>query len=112
MVSYADFITLLFALFVVMYAISTLSEGKYRVLSESIRGGFRHEPVTSVAQPIVPIPQVPLRPRPPQPKPLIQDVRLQQEEKLKGLANRIGNAIDPLMKSGQVQMRETVRGLA
>ena len=31
LVSYADFITLLFAFFVVMYAISSVNEGKYRV---------------------------------------------------------------------------------
>jgi chemotaxis protein MotB len=30
LVSYADFITLLFAFFVVMYAISSVNEGKYR----------------------------------------------------------------------------------
>jgi len=36
MISYADFITLLFAFFVVMYAISTVNEGKYRVLSETL----------------------------------------------------------------------------
>jgi len=36
LVSYADFITLLFAFFVVMYSISTAREGSYRVLSDSI----------------------------------------------------------------------------
>lgn len=37
MVSYADFITLLFGFFVVMYAVSTFeNEGKYRVISDSI----------------------------------------------------------------------------
>jgi chemotaxis protein MotB len=36
LISYADFITLLFAFFVVMYAISSVSEGKYRVLSDSL----------------------------------------------------------------------------
>jgi len=40
MVSYADFITLLFAFFVVMYAISSVNEGKYRVLSESLSNAF------------------------------------------------------------------------
>ena len=35
-VSYADFITLLFAFFVVMYSISSVNEGKFRVLSESM----------------------------------------------------------------------------
>ncbi|MDX1451885.1 MAG: flagellar motor protein MotD [Oleiphilaceae bacterium] len=40
LVSYADFITLLFAFFVVMYSISSVNEGKYKVLSESFEGVF------------------------------------------------------------------------
>jgi chemotaxis protein MotB len=41
LVSYADFITLLFAFFVVMYAISSVNEGKYRVLSETLTDAFK-----------------------------------------------------------------------
>jgi chemotaxis protein MotB len=41
LVSYADFITLLFAFFVVMYSLSSLNEGKYRVLSESLIAAFK-----------------------------------------------------------------------
>ena len=40
LVSYADFITLLFAFFVVMYSISSVNEGKYRVLSDSMVTAF------------------------------------------------------------------------
>ena len=40
LVSYADFITLLFAFFVVMYSISSVNEGKYKVLSQTIEGAF------------------------------------------------------------------------
>src|SRR6056297_2392003 len=40
LVSYADFITLLFAFFVVMYATSSVNEGKYRVLSDSLFAAF------------------------------------------------------------------------
>ena len=40
LVSYADFITLLFAFFVVMYSISSLNEGKYKILTESLVGIF------------------------------------------------------------------------
>ncbi len=40
LVSYADFITLLFAFFVVMYSISTVNVGKYRVLSDSVSTAF------------------------------------------------------------------------
>lgn len=50
MVSYADFITLLFAFFVVMYSISSVNEGKYKVLTESLIGVFSQAPKT--AEPI------------------------------------------------------------
>ena len=40
LVSYADFITLLFAFFVVMYAVSSVNEGKMRVLSDSLVATF------------------------------------------------------------------------
>ncbi|MGR9013340.1 MAG: flagellar motor protein MotD [Gammaproteobacteria bacterium] len=40
MVSYADFITLLFAFFVVMYSISSVNEGKYKSLSDSLGEAF------------------------------------------------------------------------
>ncbi len=45
LVSYADFITLLFAFFVVMYSISSVNEGKFRTVSESIQAALR--PVVS-----------------------------------------------------------------
>lgn len=40
LVSYADFITLLFAFFVVMYSISQVNEGKYRILSSTLTEVF------------------------------------------------------------------------
>ena len=45
LVSYADFITLLFAFFVVMYSISSVNEGKFRTVSESIQAALK--PVVS-----------------------------------------------------------------
>ena len=41
LVSYADFITLLFAFFVVMYSVSSVNEGKFRVLSDSMVATFK-----------------------------------------------------------------------
>ena len=43
LVSYADFITLLFAFFVVMYSVSAINEGKYRVLSDSMVAAFHSQ---------------------------------------------------------------------
>lgn len=50
LVSYADFITLLFAFFVVMYSISSVNEGKYKVLSKALGTVF------GVEQPSVQMP--------------------------------------------------------
>ncbi|WP_082672538.1 flagellar motor protein MotD [Luteimonas abyssi] len=45
-IPYADLMTLLLAFFVVMYAISSLNEGKYRVLAESLANAFSGTPRT------------------------------------------------------------------
>lgn len=48
LISYADFITLLFAFFVVMYSISQVNDSKYRVLSDTFIEAF-HQPTDSQA---------------------------------------------------------------
>ena len=45
-IPYGDLLTLLLAFFVVMYAISSVNEGKYRVLSDSLVSAFRGTPRT------------------------------------------------------------------
>jgi chemotaxis protein MotB len=52
LVSYADFITLLFAFFVVMYAIAIVNTGNYRVLSESVDKAFKEAKEAKVEEPI------------------------------------------------------------
>jgi chemotaxis protein MotB len=42
LISYADFITLLFAFFVVLYSISQVDQNKYKYLSESLEGVFQN----------------------------------------------------------------------
>ncbi|MGE0115354.1 MAG: flagellar motor protein MotD [Steroidobacteraceae bacterium] len=43
-IPYGDLITLLLAFFVVMYAISTVNEGKYRAVSDSLSAAFKGSP--------------------------------------------------------------------
>jgi len=69
LVSYADFITLLFAFFVVMYAVSSVNEGKYRVLSETLNAVFtvstRSDQPIQVGEPprdVLVLPDAPLAP--------------------------------------------------
>jgi chemotaxis protein MotB len=45
-IPYGDLVTLLLAFFVVMYAMSSVNEGKYRVLSDSLNAAFRGTPQT------------------------------------------------------------------
>lgn len=64
LVSYADFITLLFAFFVVMYSISSVNEGKYRVLSETLNLVFgeqtppKHPPDSAGSPPVLAVDEV------------------------------------------------------
>lgn len=114
LVSYSDFITLLFAFFVVMYAISTLNEGKYRVLSDALGMAFRRDVVVSAQTTgMAPINRTnagapPLRPIIRAPDPM----RKQQEQKLLNLADKITEALKPLVQSGQVRLTRLPRGLA
>ncbi len=54
LVSYADFITLLFAFFVMLYAISSLNTGKFRVMSNAITATFQHKKVIGSTHVIIP----------------------------------------------------------
>ncbi len=49
-IPYGDLVTLLMAFFVVMYAISSVDDGKYRVLSESLVEAFRPQMVVDPIQ--------------------------------------------------------------
>jgi len=55
LVSYADFVTLLFAFFVVMYSISSVNNEKYESLSEALEGAFSEVQVVQVQHTINPI---------------------------------------------------------
>jgi chemotaxis protein MotB len=45
-IPYGDLVTLLLAFFVVMYAVSSVNEGKYRVLSDSLAEAFGGKPMS------------------------------------------------------------------
>ncbi|MCB1942357.1 MAG: flagellar motor protein MotD [Candidatus Accumulibacter sp.] len=111
LVSYADFITLLFAFFVVMYALSSVNEGKYRILSDSMVSAFRNIPVNSVGQ----IPLVVPTPVPVQKASLAsktqEPVRQKQREKMRNIARDILEVMAPLVEQGKVRVLETSRGV-
>lgn len=115
LVSYADFITLLFAFFVVMYAISQINEGKYRILSDTLASAFRSMPGTTVGamtaiNPNAPTPvAVPLRK--PQVNPKVEEQRRKTKEKLRNMAKELSEILAPLVREGQVRITEGALGI-
>ncbi|TDV67960.1 flagellar motor protein MotD [Pseudomonas sp. LP_7_YM] len=108
LVSYADFITLLFAFFVVMYSISSLNEGKYKVLSEALVGVFNE-----AERSVKPIPIGEQKPQTVRPAdPLVQDsdqndAALGQavQDPLKAIADDVNTAFGDLIASDQMTVR-------
>ncbi|MFN3884240.1 MAG: flagellar motor protein MotD [Rhodocyclaceae bacterium] len=116
LVSYADFITLLFAFFVVMYAISSVNESKYRVLSDSIFAAFRHIPGSSVGAMVEVNPSAPMPVTIPFKKPRVATLktdpqRERNRELLRNKAKEITEALTPLVEQGQVRITEGALGI-
>ncbi len=115
LVSYADFITLLFAFFVVMYALSTVNEGKYRILSDSMVSAFRNEQINAASnQPIVMSPPIPMIQKPSSTLPAnkAQEASKQkQRDKMRSVAKDILDVMAPLIEAGKVRVIETSRGV-
>jgi len=114
LISYADFITLLFAFFVVMYSVSSVNEGKYKVLSDTFTGVF-NAPQRST-QPI-PIGENPAQaPRVEQEESASESVDEsrateldagEREEALQTMANQLEMEFDELINQGVVTLEST-----
>jgi chemotaxis protein MotB len=108
LVSYADFITLLFAFFVVMYSISSINEGKYKEISQALIGVFNDPQRT-----LKPIPIGDERPKTVTPaKPLVKDseqtdagIAQASNDPLKSIADDISAAFGDLISSKQMTIR-------
>jgi chemotaxis protein MotB len=115
LVSYADFITLLFAFFVVMYAISSVNEGKYRVLSDSLVSAFRNVPGDSSGAQVqinphmnAPMQAPDIRPAS---NPKVDEAKRAARSKMRNMAREIKEALATLVKNGQVRVTEGARGV-
>jgi chemotaxis protein MotB len=109
---------LLFAFFVVMYAISSVNEGKYKVLSNSLTNAFKNVTGQPGGQPIAAIQGAPLLPVKPIAKPdklpdqkKNEEKKVEQRQKMKNVASDIMEALQPLVAQGKVRLLETSRGV-
>ena len=113
LVSYADFITLLFAFFVVMYSLSVINEGKYRLLSNSIVAAFNKNVVQVEVQPIAAqgVPQILLNKPSIAINPKYEEEKRQAKSKMRNIAREVMDALGPLAREGQVRVTEGLLGV-
>jgi chemotaxis protein MotB len=109
LISYADFVTLLFAFFVVMYAISSVNESKYKTFSDSLSIAFSNQPASNT---IVPNEQERLL------KALVdkRTARLGEQQRkiqdrMKNLASGLQQMMSPLIDQHLVNINPTKRGV-
>lgn len=107
LISYADFITLLFAFFVVMYAISSVNIGKYKVFSDALGDAFGGQgaatPINTQVQNL-PIPNPGLRRR--------TELLRKEKEHMTKLAQDLLSTLAPLVKEGKVRVTQNSRGVS
>jgi chemotaxis protein MotB len=113
MVSYADFVTLLFAFFVVMYSISSVNKGKYETFSESLdQALFHNEKIQKEAEPI----QIGVIPTTIQPIELpnlataeereLSEEILQEKQRLSEVSEQFQGALQPYVESKLVGIKK------
>jgi chemotaxis protein MotB len=108
LISYADFITLLFAFFVVMYAVSVVNVGKYKVLSDALgdafggRGAARRID-TSVEVDALPLSNIIAHKR--------AEAARRDRERLDLLARKLSSVLAPLVNAGRVRITQSARGI-
>jgi chemotaxis protein MotB len=126
MVSYADFITLLFAFFVMLYSISIVNTGKFKVLSESLTAAFTDparslepiqigDPVRAPAELSKTMPSEPIA-RPIRPTEVRQMAKMadvdpeqleQASQQLDQIQKRVENAMEEMISQGAITIQRS-----
>ncbi len=113
LISYADFITLLFAFFVVMYAISSVNEGKYKEFSFAVNTAFK-TPSTNRPEAVI----LPVNEQEALLKSLVdrRNARMaeqlrKQNEQMQNMVNNLTQVMSGLVKNGQVSVSQSNRGV-
>ena len=106
LISYADFVTLLFAFFVVMYSISSVNEGKYKTFSDSLSVAFS-QPAASAVGGQEQMLKVLVDKRTAR---MVEQQRKMQAQ-MQALNDNLRQVMGPLIEQGLVGVRQTRRGV-
>ncbi len=114
LISYADFITLLFAFFVVMYATSTINLNKYRALSSAVVTAFQGKPgqmdaPESQTQATLQNQSSVLKPLPL--SYLYQEKKQRDQEKVRAIGQQLAHALTPWIDEKLVTVYQSELGI-
>ena len=111
LISYADFITLLFAFFVVMYAISSVNEGKYKTFGASLTSAFsgssKLENITALSDQDLLLKVLVERRN----ARTAEERQRKQQEFMQVVAKNLNRVMAPLVNNNQVNITTTKRGV-
>lgn len=124
LVSYGDFITLLFAVFVTLYAMSQVDKKKVEEVQQSYKSAFNMSKTKALSAEFLPIPAVQVMPRPPintrmvneeadtsrRETGMIKRLNLSVEE-IRDIKKSILISLKPLQLGGEIAVDESARGL-
>ena len=112
LISYADFVTLLFAFFVVMYSISSVNETKYKTFSDSLNSAFSKQPSSANTVTVLPNEQEQLL------KALVdkRTARLGEQQRkiqdrMRNLTSNLSQVMSPLINQHLVNIHPSKRGV-
>ncbi len=112
MVSYADFITLLFAFFVVMYGISSVNEGKYRIFSVSVNQAFGANGKAGEGSGIkLTEDEIFFKSLVDRRNARLAEKQRKQNERMQNLAQTLNSAMASFVKNGQMNVSQNGRGV-
>lgn len=113
LVSYADFITLLFAFFVVMYALSSVNEGKYKTFGLSLGNAFGL-PAPKAGEPSaihMTEEEMYLKSIIDRRNARLAEQQRNQNERMQRLVSMLNHAMDNFVKNGVMTVSQTDRGV-
>ena len=112
MVSYADFITLLFAFFVVMYGISSVNEGKYKVFSVAVNQAFGSNGKAGEGSAIqLSEQEIYFKSLVDRRNARLAEKQRKQSERMQNLARNLNETMAKFVQNGQMNVSQTGRGV-
>ncbi len=111
LISYADFVTLLFAFFVVMYSISSVNEDKYKTFSDSLSIALTDQPSSTPPGIVINQQEQMLKTLVDKRTARLGEQQRKIQDRMKKLANGLSKVMLPLTDQGLVNINLTKRGV-